>query len=399
MTNLVSMLALVSVIVLAPSAVLAGPAAEPKPAQWSRTMQDLNKTLSELMTDVSSDQRFAAPANQARIERNAKKLASLAHSLKGKAAGSPDPDPTISMVGELFSEEADRAYKSFKWGHKPYARDLIRGMSSYCIACHTRNGSGPSFGNLPMNPAVANLKASERGEFFAATRQFDRALSELDSVIGSADAAKNRPIEWINSVRHSLAIAVRVKQDPELALKVVDRAIATRGVPFFFRKDAEAWRRSLLEWQKEPKRMALEEAGYHAEAVRLLMQAHELQKYPTDRSADVLYLRASAAVHDLLQKAPNGEHAPEGYLMAGLCYDVLRPYRLSELHEMYYESCIRKAPHTPLAEGCYDRLEQSVYEGFTGSGGTDIPADAQKRLDRLNDLALPKGEITGAAPR
>lgn len=381
----------------APSARASDP---PKPVQWSRTMQELYKTLAELMTDVSSDKRFAAPGNQARIERNAKKLAALAHDVKkGKAAGSPDADPSIALLGTLFSDDADRAYQAFKWGHKPYARELLRGMTGYCIACHTRTQSGPSFSELPLNPADGALKTTERGDFFAATRQYDKALAEFNTVIDAAPAAGARPLEWTGAVRNALAIAVRVKRDPELALDIVNRAIASKSIPFFFKEDAQAWKASIEEWRKEPQHQALGDEGLHAETVRLLANARQAQKYPADRSADVLYLRASASVHDLLRRNGESKHAAEGFLMAGLCYDVLRPFRLGELHELYYEGCVRKSPHTPLAESCFKRLQQSVYEGFTGSSGTDVPEDVQRRLAALQSLATQQIGTHGAKPQ
>jgi hypothetical protein len=75
--------------------------------------------------------------------------------------------------------------------------------------------------------------------------------------------------------------------------------------------------------------------------------------------------------------------------MAGLCYDVLKTYQLGELHEIYFESCIRSAPHSSLAQTCYRRYEQSIYDGFTGSAGTDIPDDIEDKLQTLEALALP----------
>jgi hypothetical protein len=121
-----------------------------------------------------------------------------------------------------------------------------------------------------------------------------------------------------------------------------------------------------------------------------LAKAQQAQKYPADRSADILYLRTSAAVHRLLQLGKDAKHTHEAYLMAGLCYDVLKNFQLGELHEIYFESCIRSAPHTHLAETCYHRYEQAIYDGFTGSSGTDIPDDVEQKLNVLEKLALPE---------
>jgi hypothetical protein len=375
-----------ALILVLSSSISVAEANSPNP-KWAKTMQGLYATLSELLSDVASDERFSAPSNQARIAQNTQKLSKLSHGLKGPNAGSPDLDPSIKMIGELFADETSRAAEAFKAGHKGYARELIRGMTSYCIACHTRTDSGPKFSELSLNPASGTLKTAELGSFYAATRQYDKALSEFEKQIGKAGAARKRPIEWTNAVRNALAIAVRVKRDPAKALAIVDETLSTKNVPFSARKDALAWKKSLEEWKKESKSERMSEEQLHSEAARLLMAAHTLQKYPVDRSADILYLRASATAHDLLNKNPAGKYTAEAYFMAGLTYDVLRPYRLGELHELYYEGCIKKSPHTLLSESCYRHLEQSVYEGFTGSAGTDIPEDVQEKLQKLQAAA------------
>jgi hypothetical protein len=60
------------------------------------------------------------------------------------------------------------------------------------------------------------------------------------------------------------------------------------------------------------------------------------------------------------------------------------------MHELYYEACVRELPHSSLAKRCYERYEQSVYVGYTGSGGTNIPDELQVILSELKKLASVK---------
>jgi hypothetical protein len=300
---------------------------------------------------------------------------------------SPDADPSITIFGSLFAEEAKYAVRILKSGHEEYARSLLRSIPGYCISCHTRTPSGPSFSSLPLNPASDALTPVEKGEFFAASRQYDRATAEFDRELADEKAPKAEPVEWSHAIKYSLAIAVRVKKDPAAAEKIVDRILAATEAPFYLKQDAAKWKESIRDWRNEPRRSATSEEGLYSEAVRLLTQAHEFQRYPADHAADVLYLRASSAVHELLQAAPRGRYAGEAYLMAGLCYDVLRSFNVGELHEIYYEACIRNNPHSTLSETCFKRLEESAYEGFTGSGGTHLPEDLKEKLRTLEELS------------
>jgi hypothetical protein len=144
---------------------------------------------------------------------------------------------------------------------------------------------------------------------------------------------------------------------------------------------------SIESWRSEAPRVPQTEEGLHAELMRLMKHAHDAQKYPADRSADIDYLRALSVAHELLRIAPNGKYADEVLLMTGICYEVLSPVNLEDLHEIYYEACVRRVPHTNVAESCYRRFEQSTFFDYTGSAGTHIPRDVREKLLELGGLA------------
>jgi hypothetical protein len=363
----------------------------PKDAtQWSNKMRALYKTLADLLTDVTSDKRYYDPANRSRIDKEAGKLADLAHDLSKKGMVSVDSDPTIQIVAEMLGTATRRAVVELKRSNRAYARTILRAVPGYCIACHTRNGTGPQFAELKIEPGNSSMSAVERGEFFAASRQFDRAQGEFMRVIKDPKVAQSNRADWERAIRYSLSIAVRVKQDPVLAEEIVDTLLKPSNVtPVFVREDAKVWKTSIQEWKEERPRRLNTEEGLHAEALRLMSKAREIQKFPMDRTADVLYLRASAAAHDLLQTAPQGPLAGDGLLLAGLSYEILSPLGTEDLHDVYYEACVRKVPNTATAEMCYRRFEQSVFMAFGGNNGFDVPEDILAKLGQLKLMAAP----------
>ncbi|MBC7691805.1 MAG: hypothetical protein H7222_08540 [Methylotenera sp.] len=359
-----------------------------KSPPWQRSMQELYVTLVDIMTDVTSEKRFNHPSSKARIDRNAKKLATLAHDINEKKMTAPDSDPTLKLVSGLFKDQADQAYSALKAGQRPYARSILSNISSYCIACHTRNGSGPSFKNLPLIPSSTDLTPFEMGAFYAATRQNDQALATYRKLIGDPNSLSRATFEWERSLKSALAITVRVKNDPELTLSLVNQVLGSKNAPYFILQDALQWKKSVENWKSELPHHATSEEGLFAEARKLFAGAHEMQKYPADHSADIDYLRASAVLHELLQKYPLGSHVNEALLLLGASYEVLDPVHLYNLHEIYYQTCVKRAPHTPVAETCYKRYEESVYLGYTGSAGTSIPHSVQEQLKALRELAV-----------
>lgn len=185
----------------------------------------------------------------------------------------PDRDPTLPIIADMLGRETKRAALALKRGDWAYGRSILRSVPGYCIACHTRNSTGPQFSKVSFEPTSTGMSSLEKGEFFAASRQFDRAQDEFSKVIHDAQIVERQPFDW-------------------------------------------------------------------ERAVRLMAKAREMQKYPVDRTADVLYLRTSAATHDLLQAAPVGPHLGEALLLAGLSYEILSPLKAEDLHEIFYEACV-----------------------------------------------------------
>lgn len=356
-------------------------------ASWNAKMQGLYQTLTELITDTSSDRRFGDPKLKSKINTNADKIAKLAHQLGEKATKSPDLDPTLVMIGGILAEEAREAADALKNGNREYARSILRTIPSYCIACHTRNSSGPQFKELALEPTDPSLTPTERGEFFAATRQFDRALGEFDKVIRDQKVASEDHWIWKRTVEQALAVAVRSKNDPKIAEIIVDAVIATKNTPEYIRADAKLWKKSIQAWMKEKPLEVRDEGALRTEAMRLMARAKELQQFMMDRSADIDYLRASAATHDLLQVAKDSRTIADGLFMAGLSYEVLNPLKRDDIHQIYYAACVHKLPHTELSELCYRRYEENVILGYTGSGGTSVPSSVRERMRKLETLS------------
>lgn len=364
-------------------------------APWSEKMKKLSLTMADIMPDLVS-QKPPDRKTQKKLEKAAETIAQLAHQIKmgaegkSKAAMPPDADPSLALLSTLFERETKSAAHALQTGNVEYGKASLRLVSSYCISCHTRTDMGPHFPSLPLDAKADRLNRMERAQLFAATRQFDKALDEFEAVVSDQALAAKRQIEWSRAVRHALTIAVRVKQDPERALKIVQKIESFPNAPSLFKEFTTSWKKSLTDWKKEGKKNLSSEDAAYKEVTRLAAEAEATQKYPMDHSADVLYLRLTLAAHELLSKYPESPHLSETLLRLGNAYDLLDDHLISPLPEMYYETCVRRASHTPTAEQCYQRYESNIYFGYTGSSGTSIPEDIEARMKELKALAQAK---------
>lgn len=383
----------------APIASGAQPSPKAPSPQFKLQMAKLNRTLREILLDVASDDQSPSKDTRRRLERNSKTLATLAHQVSVDKVKAADRDPTMLIVSGLLSQEAERAHQELKRGNADYAKSILKPITGYCIACHTRNDSGSSFAAAATDPVLKALRPASRAEYYASVRQFDRALEEFEPVISDANAPLARSLEWERAIRYSLAIAVRVKNDPELALAITERVLSAPKAPLFLRENAAKWKDSISDWKREAPRKAVTEDGLMAEAKRLVVKARQIQRHLADRSADVVYLRATSVLHELLQAAPSGRNSDEALLMLGDSYQVLRDLELWDFHEVYYLACIYKSPHSEAAKRCYLHYEESVHFAYTGSDGVSLPEDVKARLFELNHLAGPVAQEEQGAAR
>jgi hypothetical protein len=362
-----------------------------KPSQVPEKMQKLYLTLSDILTQSSSLDRFNDKSNQSKIEENLKTLSTLSHSMNDREFKGENSDPTLTILSGYLSEETKTAYTAFKNGKKEFSRNIIRSIPGTCIACHSRTDSGAQFDKLGLEPSDNTLKPNERAEFYAATRQYDRAEKSFLEIIENQTIATTDPYTWENAVKQSVTIAVRVKKDAQLAKTIIETALKQKKAAYYVREDLNLWKKSVEQWLKEPKKKLQSERGLLAEGMKLIADAHRMQKYPMDHAADILYLRASSTFYDLIQKAPAGKNVSEALMMQGICNEVLNPKGFEDLHRLYYESCIRKTPHSSIAMDCYRRYERSTVQGYTGRAGTMVPDDIKQKLLDLFSLSVGKG--------
>lgn len=257
----------------------------------------------------------------------------------------------------------------------------------YCIACHTRHGSGTKFPANVFNSKISRLNDYEKAEFYTATRQFDLAAQQYQKVLTNP-RTDLKPLEWEHSARQALALEVRVRRNPNAASMVVQDILKSPNVSQSLKEDASQWQIALQLWSAEEKTrtrlVKLPPIKQIQLAEQLVNQAKRRQKYPMDRSGDIEYLRASDTLHTVLSHSdlkPKDE--VKALYFAGVSTEALRDLSFWTMHETLYETCIEKMPKSPFAKKCFERLESSILSSYSGSGGTHVPEYVSKKLRML----------------
>jgi cytochrome c553 len=296
-------------------------------------------------------------------------------------------DPSLRVNLSLIQTHMGDAQRAFQDGSKPFARFMVQSSLQMCIACHTRVKTHDFA--FP-EPEMGKASASERADYYFATRQFQKGRELYEEVVEGYPGNK---AGFTNLRKAVLALAVyyaRVKDDPAGGAEYFRKAAKFEGLPAYQQKELASWAEEFARWSKEK---GGEGGGTELQLVsraKALLRKDDFSLIEAhDRNFHVLRLRASALLHRALE-APGGKSPAKGEALyyLGQIYNRISSVFFFRFGEMYLKACIREYPKTATARSCYASLEQAVHEGYTGTAGTDVPDDEQIELMRLRKLAF-----------
>ena len=355
-------------------------------AEWQMEMRKVGQSFSTILPFVFRSGAFSAPENHEQILENLQSLAKSTRELHFHKIKF-DNDPILEYVARDFNQSSTLARDEFKRGNKSFARLLILNTSNYCISCHTRNDQGTRNVALFAEPNLATLRPIEKGNYFTAIRQYDKALDEFDHALTNKEFSEQFPREWLGGIKKTLAIAVRVNRNPGVALEAVSRINDAKSVPQSTKEFAVVWRAAIKEWQKNNEPVG---AATLTVAKQLIEKGQSLNyKMASPEAGLVHFLRASTLLHDYLNQKKRAKLYVEAMYLAGMAAEGLKEINLWTFDEYYYEACVRTAPHSEMAKKCFTRYESlSVFSNKYLDDQSLVPTSVMDKVNDLRKLAL-----------
>jgi hypothetical protein len=346
-------------------------------------MGGLFVALSDLLPIVLNKAAFEDPKNAQEVLSLMNRLQDLSVKMVTSTKKFADNDPSIPFIAERFSNDLTMAIDMWKTGDRVVPRRLLRGVTDYCIGCHTRTSKGLHLSAVTQPNKLKAMPSLAKAEYLAATRQFHDALKVYEDALVHKPLAKIDPEAWDSGVRKMLAIAVRVENKPRLTMELLSSIQdSPENMLPALRDDIALWRQSAKAWANEKKHPKMSNNEKFALAKRLLSQGEAIAvKNPGGELIE--YLRASSLLHEILGQVRPSQQSQEMLWLAGQSAEHLRELNLWTMQDVYYEACARKNQDPSLSLKCYNALENSMIAAYGVASRAGLPQFAKNQLDDL----------------
>lgn len=343
---------------------------KPSP-NWNGSMQNLKKSLVILEPYLFDKKKFNDPKNKKFLSKEIHNLAEESKNVKHNPT-ILSKDPTARFVAANFSDELGRADENFSTDWTEFARTQLVTVTSYCIECHTRLKEGPEFNYQNSSESyIKNLPIKDQIELMIAFRQFEPAFQLVLKTLKEISPTSKIQSDEDQVARLGLLIAVQLNQNKAKAQQLISTIANNSNLPFYLKQNNNLWKESLSSWDPN----------------KNLVTLPEIRKLIKNRKSEIDDMRAINSLLKVLIDDLNPDELGEALLLTGESYEALNKVSLMSLHETYYESCVRRVPKTKWGKACFDKLNESIAFGYTGSAGTHIPLEIQKRLQDLKKAA------------
>ncbi len=357
------------------------------PMSWSGQMQGMAGDVKTLLPYLYDGRAFNDPKNRDTIKKALRDFSKSAHRI--------DPDSGKNFIGDpllleysisSLQDELSRAAQSFEAGQLEYSRSVAKTSLSNCFRCHSVTNEGASaqwdldqVHNLTLAPL-------EKADLLVAARKYEKALVYMESQLNSPEFYTSYGVDFEALLRRYLALLIRVEKDPQRALNALNKVLDRGDTPQYVLEQADGWRKSLELWRREKSPQVREPKDLFVQVEKRFARAQALQSYDKDHAGDVELLRATTFLHDGMKIVKTPADQARALYLLGKAYEVLDELGAWNLHENYYESCVRRDPKSATAKRCFNRLEASLYMGYSGSAGVNLPGDERARLEKLRAL-------------
>lgn len=325
---------------------------------------------------IADESRFVDPKQTDAISQIVQDLRANFHKLENlpsKYHALPGFDENVRAVADLL----DDASRRFAEGKTSYAWWRLRKLPTDCFTCHATYKVESRYSNAAV--IDQSLDPLNRARFLLATRQFKEAHDAFMAVLNDHD----QRLHYNEALRSIVLITTRINRKPAEGAAQLRSIVRSSSLPDEDAREALQWANELQAWSEEKPAAG---ASSMQRAEQLIQRGSRVS--PDSPQNDVALLRGTALLHQQLEEGKiSKEMRPRALYLLGFAYTKLPLFFAESWAEMYLERCITEFPGTAMAKKAYAAYRDQIIDDYTGTAGTDIPAEVKLHLEELHHKA------------
>jgi hypothetical protein len=353
----------------------------------------MNKALNallELVPYLTDAQKFNDKKNEGTIRSSISKLEEAFNAAKHHDLLKQDVfSPSLGLIKSSITDSK----QAFSKGNKDYAHWRMREITAQCMDCHTRLPADHVSSFRDGMRQLENAKFSDPynlGVGQMIVRLYPEAKATFTKVIDEK-FIRGELTGILLPMKQLLLIQTKILKDPEQMVKILDHYETKKGLSLSDKEVMKQWRDRLVVWGQSPYnknklKNDTEVESFIKSTLKPLFKNDSL--YIGKFDVDLMY--ASGLLSNFIFENPQSKFAPDAIYWIGLSDKYLQREQFVGSGELFLKECVRRYPKSAIAPKCFAEYKESMEFQFTGSRGTELPAEVERELDHLESLIKKK---------
>ncbi len=287
---------------------------------------------------------------------------------------------------ETINYHLDDTISAVKGDNFVFAQKRMKALAALCISCHSQlseTASQNTFGTA-INKAKRENFSSDfaYANYLFLVRRFSDSEKAFDLAVNSALESKEEH-ELYSSLRKIISIHTKIDLNPKKAKAFIAKYKDDPRLPPIAKNMLMTWEKSLQKWASfNPKKVKNPESFIN----KYLAPLESNKEQMAGGENDITLLVAAGVLSKHLNDHPKTKLAPEILYWLSIAERRLSNTFFFSLSDLYLKDCIKLYPKSRFAKKCYAEYAENIEFGYSGSAGTDIPAEEKRELERLKAL-------------
>lgn len=290
---------------------------------------------------------------------------------------------------EILSEDLATLVSALEDKNMTYAKLQFGALRSICLSCHTQIDWKPS---AEVSEIVAStgsqklaLSGSDKGDVYAIIRDYAKSSQYYQAELQNRAQSLNASQE-LNLLRKILHNFLTGMVDVSSAQAFFGVNLNSFKLTEMSKQTAREWMDELNVWNKKFPRF---KDVSLSEFFSFFKERDQEISDSTYGAREVISYLMLGKAGKAIMNEDSGHSKAELLYYLGVSDEVVHSNFLFSLSELYFKQCIKEFPHSHFARKCFEKYEESIYSGFSGSGGVFIPKDVRAELESLRALIAP----------